>query len=123
MTGVLHPARVRRPSNEWLPASDDRNRAHRVACRPYTSEHGKVQHECRLNYRLISNSLDGNIYAPILMGAKFEVPAVASTSSFPGQPRGEIPLMSMSIQNWCRLDAMLSMLCSAYVRGRVAIWR
>src|ERR1700748_495128 len=55
MTGVLHPARVRRPSNEWLPASDDRNRAHRVACRPYASEHGKVQYECRLNYRLMSN--------------------------------------------------------------------
>src|SRR6185437_17044097 len=54
MTGVLHPARVRRPSNEWLPASDDRNRAHRVACRPYASQHGKVQHECRLNYRLMS---------------------------------------------------------------------
>src|ERR1700750_3275295 len=59
MTGVLHPARVRRPSNEWLPASDDRNRAHRVACRPYASEHGKVQHECRLNYRLTSKRFDG----------------------------------------------------------------
>src|ERR1043165_8347646 len=63
MTGVLHPARVRRPSNEWLPASDDRNRAHRVACRPYASEHGKVQHECRLNYILMSKQ--GHSFLPV----------------------------------------------------------
>jgi hypothetical protein len=50
------------PSIEWPPASDDQNCVHLASCRRYITDGGRVQQECRLTYRPVSNR-----YAALLL--------------------------------------------------------